>query len=158
MGLRAHIARFLAPEEFLELEEKKANADMLVNQRVADIVFQMNPFEPFMKKYLVAFPSEWENARPEDTLDSQGAMRLFMWAYGTKADPNFIYLTDWLRDQQGNNTLRKGKNDHEWFFGRAAIVTITLFIEEVGRLSSKYAEVMAGRDRSFDENLPVGEY
>lgn len=157
MSWRKSIARLLAPEEFVELEQKKANLDMQVNQRVADVLFRMDPFEPLLNKYNVVFPDKWE-VKPEDDLDTMGAVRMFMWAYGTRSDPNFLHLVDWLRNQQGNNTLRKAKNDNEWFFGRAAVATITLFVDEIGRLSSKYEEMMASRDKSFDANLPVGEY
>jgi len=158
MSWKSNIARLLAPEEFVELEKQKANIDLAVNQRVADVLFKMDPFEPLLKKYSVVFPDKWEERKPEDDLDTMGAVRLFMWAYGTRNDPNFKHLIDWLRNQQGNNTLRKAKNENEWFFGRAAVATLTLFVEEVGRLSSKYEEIMSRRDQSFDAHLPVGEY
>lgn len=158
MSWKANIARLLAPEQFEELENKKKDLDMLVNQRVADVLFKMDPFEPLLKKYNIVFPNEWEDRKPEEDIDSVGAIRLFMWAYGTKTDPNFLHLVNWLRNQQGNNTLRKARNENEWFFGRAAVATLTLFVEEIGRLSSKYEEVMSHRDKSFDAHLPVGEY
>lgn len=158
MSWKASIARLLAPEEFVELEKKKSDLDMQVNQRVADVLFKMDPFEPLLKKYHVVFPNEWEELKPELDLDSIGAIRLCMWAYGTKTDPSFLHLVNWLRDQQGNKTLRVAKNENEWFFGRAAVATLTLFVEEIGRLSSKYEEVMSHRDKSFDAHLPVGEY
>lgn len=157
MSWRSSIARLLAPEDFAALDLAKADLEMQVNSRVADVLFKMDPFEPLIKKYHVVFSEKWDT-KPEEALDTMGAMRMFMWAYGTRLDPNFIHLVDWLRNQQGNNTLRKAKNENEWFFGRAAVATITLFVEEIGRLSSRYEEIMANRDRSFDANLPVGEY
>lgn len=159
------IARVLCWKEFqaleqqkIELENERVEMQLRVNQRVADVLFKMDPLEPILKKYHIVFPAKWEDDKPEQKLDSMGAMRLFMWAYGTRSDPNFLYIIDWIRTQQGNKTLRKAQNTDEWFFGRAAVATMTLFQEEIGRLSAKYEEVMAHRDQSFDQNLPVGEY
>lgn len=157
MSWRHSLARLLAPEEFAELEKRKVDLDMVVNQRVADVLFKMDPFEPLLKKYNVVFSDKWDQ-KPEESLDSVEVMRLFMWAYGTRSDPSFMHLVDWLRTTQGNNTLRRAKNESEWFFGRAAVATITLFIDEVGRLASKYEEIMFSRSKTFDPHLPVGEY
>lgn len=146
------IARWLAPEEFAALEKQKAELEQAVNGRVADILFKMDPFEPLMKKYNVIFSEEWD--KPEDKLNDQSRLTLFMWAYGVKKDPSFIHLTDWIRNTQGNATLRKAAQNDEWFYGRAAIATITLFVSEVGRLASHYEKILAERNGAgFDQGL-----
>lgn len=159
-SLRQKVAMWLAPEYELslnkqrkELVAKEAELVLEVNRRVADIVAKMDPFEPFFKKYHVVFSKEW--AKPEDKLDTQSQLRLFQWAYGIDADPSFRYLVDWIRNTQGNATLRKAKNDNEWFYGRAAVVVVTLLVDEVTRLASHYRELMAKRGDSFDPHLPV---
>ena len=153
MTVRARIARFLAPSEFEELEKQKQLVDERVNQRVADFLLKMDPFEPLMRKYNVIFSDEWTH--PEDKLADRDRLGLFMWAYAANKDPHFVHVMDWIRNTQGNNTLRKGKHADEWLYGRASIATITLLIEEVGRLASKYEEYVSNRDAEFDKNLVV---
>lgn len=153
MRWREAIARILAPEVFVELAKKEEEVQMHINQRVAEVLLKMDPFEPFLKKYNVIFSEEWD--RPEDNLDERSKFRLTMWAYGTKKDPSFLHLINFLRDTQGNATLRKAKNDNEWFYGRAAIATLTLFVEEIGRLSSQFEETRSRKDQTFDEHLVV---
>lgn len=155
MSWRTNIAKLIAPEVFNELAEKKENLDERVNQRVADVLLKMDPFEPLMRKYNVVFSEEWQH--PEDKLDHMGKLSLVMWAHGLKKDPNFKHLVDWIRNTQGNNTIRVAKNDHEWLYGRAAIATITLLVDEIGRLSSRYEDMIEQRDSNFDAHLPVGE-
>lgn len=149
MTFREHIARFLAPEYFQE----QRNFTDQVNQRVADALFKMDEFEPFLRKYHVIFSADWQRA--EDRLDEASKMQLFMWAYGMERDPNFKYLTDWIINTQGNATITKAQTDSEWFYGRAAIATMRLFVREVGRLSSHYQEIMESRGQTFDEHLTV---
>ena len=166
--IRVAIAKWLAPDRELALDARSAgldvrqsaldlraqDLDLEVNNRVADIVMKMDPFEPFLKKYNVIFSKEYP--RPEDKLDSVSQLKMFMWAYGMYTDPSFRYLTSWIINTQGNATLRKGKTDPEWFFGRSAIVTIGLFVDEVGRLASHYKEILAKAEgETFDETLTV---
>lgn len=146
------IARFLAPHVFEALEKQKQELDLTVNNRVADVLFKMDPFEPLMKKYNVIFSKEWE--RPEDSLDDVSQLRLFMWAYGVEQDPSFKHVMDWIRNTQGNATLRKGGQEEQWLYGRAAVATITLLVREIGRLSTHYRERMR-KGEGFDEHLPV---
>lgn len=155
MSWRKGIARILAPEEFAALEKKKAEMDLIVNQRIADVLFKMDPFEPLLKKYNVIFSEEWTH--PEERLDDQSQIRLYAWAHGMEKDPSFLHVMNWVRNTQGNATLQKAKNDQEWLYGRAAISTITLLVKEVGRLSSKYKELLSVREKTFNENLPIGE-
>lgn len=159
MSWQATIARWLAPQEFEKLAKRQGDLDMEVNQRVADVIMHMDPFEPLLRQYNVVFPAKWsEDEKPEDELGSMQALQLYMWAYGQRTDVSFKHLTDWVRNHQGNATLRKGSQDKEWFYGRSAIATMTLFVREIGRLSSKYEEVMLRREPIFDAHLPTGEY
>lgn len=152
MKFGERVARLLSPDVFEALEKQGEELEFTVNNRVADALFKMDPFEPFLKKYNVIFSEEWD--RPEDRLDQISRIRLFTWAYGIEKDPSFLHLTNWIMNTQGNATLRKGKTDPEWFFGRSAIVTIALLVEEVGRLASYYRE-MIGKPEEFNEHLAV---
>jgi hypothetical protein len=164
MKFSERLARFLIPQEYQRLQSAIQAAESAITdaenrieqgtrQRVAEIILKMDPFEPLMKKCNVIFSEEWEH--PEDKLDSQSQLRLFMWAYGQKDDPSFNYLMSWIQNTQGNATIRKSTNEKEWFFGRACLAVMTLFVREVGRLSSHYEDLMRRREQSFDENLPV---
>lgn len=153
MTLRARIGRILFSKEYEDLEKQKIRIEERVNQRVADFLLKMDPLEPLMRKYHVAFSGD--NGRPEDRLAEADRLGLFMWGYATAKDPHFTRVMDWLRDTQGNNTLRKGKQSDEWLYGRASIATITLLVEEVGRLASKYEEYVSRRDVEFDNKLVV---
>ena len=153
---RHSIAAWIAPERAQALRvygEKLAKAEEIINQRVAMALMQMDPFEPFMKKYHGIFSKEYE--RVEDKLDEPSQIHLFTWAYGIKDSPEFKYLTDWILNTQGNNTVRRAKTEFEWFYGRAAIATIMLFIDEVSRLASKYQDILARKDQEFNSNVTV---
>lgn len=152
-GLRKKIAEALAPEHFNAVAKKQQDMDMLVNQRVAENLLKMDPFEPLLKKYHVIFSEEYD--KPEDKLNEPGQLGLFMWAYGMKGEPHFKHLIDWIRNTQGNATLRRAQNDHEWLYGRAAVATMTLFTAEVSRLAGRYEDILAKRKEQggFDEHL-----
>lgn len=161
MTLRERIAQWLAPERSRwldgfqkELFEKEKDIEMRVNIRVADIIMKMDPWEPLLKKYNVVFSQEYE--KPEDNLNPQSQIAFFMWAHGIAEDPHFKHLMEWYVNKQGNNTLRKGTNDNEWFFGRAVVATISLLVREVGRLSARYSEVLENRKpKGFNDKLAV---
>lgn len=160
---RLRLALWLSPEFQKRLDEAVGYAEQLrekdqlitetVNQRVADIITQMDPFEPLMRKYHGVFSKQY--TRPEDKLDEPSRIRLFMWAYGMENDASFKHLTDWIANTQGNATIRKASNDHEWFYGRASLAVILLFLEEVSRLASYYKAILAKRNREFDESSVV---
>lgn len=152
-NFRNKMAAYIFADEFATIAKRQGELDMEVNRRVADIVAKIDPFEPFFKRYNVVFSKEWE--RPEDRLNPQSQLQLFMWAYQVEGDPSFKYLVDWMRNTQGNATLRKAKNENEWFYGRAAVVVVTLLVDEVTRLASHYREILAKRGQSFDEHLTV---
>lgn len=158
--LRQKFAGFISPERerFLNVrmaaqEERERNTTAMINQRVAEIVSKMDPLEPMLKRYNIIFSKEYTH--PEEPLDGPSQFRLFMWAYGMKEDPSFKYITDWVRNTQGNATVRKAVGEEQWFFGRAMIASIGLIIDEVSRLASRYEDIVAKRDRSFDAYLPV---
>ncbi len=159
MKLVERFAQWLAPERearlnsrVAEFQKRERDFEMLVNNRVADIVMKMDPWEPLLKKYNIVFSDEWQ--RPEDNLDAQSQHILFQWAYGIKNDTSFNHLINYFLNTQGNNTVRRASNDNEWFFGRAAIATLLLFREELGRLGSHYEERLT-KGQTFDKNLAV---
>lgn len=154
--LRKKIVNFITPEPIVweSDEEKVANSiETQVNQRVAEALMKMDPFEPFLKKFHGIFSEEF--VQPEDNLSPQNRIRLFSWAYGAKDDPSFKHLTNFIQNVQANNTLRKATNEYEWFYGRSAIVTIELFVAQVGRLGRLYEEVVMRKTETFDLDLTV---
>lgn len=160
LTIRSKIAGWLSPEREARLNTDRArfqdqvrNFDYEVSSRVAEIILKMDPFEPLMKKYNVIFSEEWE--KPEENLDAPSQIRLFMWAYGIETDPSFRHLTDWIRNTQGNATLQKATHNDEWFYGRAAVATISLLVREVGRLASRYRDIKERKDDGFNEHLAV---
>lgn len=152
MRITEIVARVLVPEEFELLKKEREGIELEVNSRVADILFKMDPFEPLLKKYNIIFSEEWHNV--EDKLDPQSQIRLFAWAAAQESSTEFKYITNWIRNTQGNATMRKANADNQWFFGRAMVASITLFVEEIGRLSSRYRDMMQRPDE-FDTNLAV---
>jgi len=151
--MRLKIAKWLAIDYVQNLEERECTIEQTVNQRVATIVSQMDPFEPFLKKYHGIFSEEF--ARPEDNLNDQGKILLYGWAYTQVKDPSFRHLTEWIQNMQGNLTLRKAKNDHEWFYGRCAVIVVELLVKEVRRLAVNYEGLMVRKDKPFDDSLSV---
>lgn len=163
------IAEWIAPEyvraSIIQWEKATAEFDRVallekevalrVNQRVADVLSTMDPFEPLLRKYHVIFSPEYP--RPEDKLSAKSQYDFFVWAHFLEQDPNFKFLNDWIRNLQGNATVRQAKNSDEWFMGRAILATVTLYIREVSRLASRYKDIIAKRDGSFDAFLPVDE-
>lgn len=151
--LRSRIAKWLSPEYAKELEQKEKNIQQDINQRVADALMHMDPFEPFLKKFHGIFSEEF--VQPEDNLSAPNRIRLFSWAYGIRDDPSFRHLTNFIQNVQANNTLRKAKTDYEWFYGRSAIITIELFVAQVSRLARLYEEVVLRKAEAFDSDLTV---
>lgn len=155
-NIRKKIAELIAPEYVQEIEDMSKQMDGIeerVNQRIAKVLLDMDPFEPFMRKYHGVFSEQFEH--PEDKLDAKGQLLMKSWGYQQRNDPSFKFMTEWMLNTQGNNTLRKAKIDHEWFFGRACIVSIELFVRETGRLAGLYEELIEKDKNQFDENLTV---
>lgn len=160
-NLRSYIADVISPErnqshkiKVLHIQAREKDIDNEVNDRVATILSKMDPFEPLLRKYNIIFSEEY--LHPEDRLDDRSQLQMFMWAWGIESDPSYKYLIDWIRNTQGNATVRKSSTDQQWFFGRAMVASISLFATEVSRLSSRYKDILAERDgQSFDKNLPI---
>lgn len=148
------IRAFLFSDMLDGILAREKNIDNEINERVATILAKMDPFEPLLKKYNIIFSKEYE--KPEDRLSDQSRLQLFMWAWAAEKDPSFLFLTEWLRNKQGNATVRKSSTDQQWFFGRAMVASISLFVEEVSRLSSRYKDILAQQDgQGFDPHLPT---
>ena len=118
---------------------------MRVNQRVAEVVFQIDPFEMVMKQYHGVFSQDYEH--PEQRLDDRSKLQMMMWAYQQKTDPNFKYLTDWISNTQGNAMIRAPARSNEergevLMWGKAQIATMIFLVREIGRLSSLYEEIL----------------
>lgn len=143
----------LFASEFADLQKQREGLEMEVNRRVADYLAKMDPFEPLLRKYNVIFSEEYD--KPEANLNSQSQFQMFSWAYAQVTDPSYRHLMNWLRNKQGNATLQKGTHDGHYLYGRAAVATITLLVEEVSRLASRYKDIMAEKTGEFDRNLPV---
>lgn len=163
------ITRFLFPKqykEFLESKERlfqeRASVDKmrieienLVNQRVAQTLLQMDPFEPLLRKYKGSFSEVYE--RPEDKLDATGRMKLMMLGYHLNTDPSFKYFIQWMLDTEGNNYIRKGNPTPEsMLYSRAMLAAPTLMKREIRRLAALYEdEVERNKPEEFNEDVTV---
>lgn len=139
----------LAPRYFEE-------ADNRVNQRVAKIISEMDPFEPLMKQFHGVFSQEYE--RPEEKLSPQGQLGMAMWGYQQSRDPHFGYMTDWIMNTQANETLKRAPVTTERvMYGRAQISSMLIFTKEVKRLASIYEDIMnkSKEDPDFNDSAAV---
>lgn len=155
-NIRLAIANWIAPHDWPGVMDVQKSLDTIeeqINQRVAETLMKMDPFEPFLKKFHGIFSEQF--VQPEDGLSQPGKIQLFAWAYGNARDPSFKHLTNWLENVQANNTLRKAKNDYEWFFGRCAIVMMELYTDQVSRLARQYEELVLKKSESFNSDLTV---
>jgi len=140
--LRKKIAAFIYPEGVHE-----------VNLRVASIMSKMDPLEPVLKMYHGVFSEEYE--RPEDKLDKRSQLNMKMWANQMYKDPSFEYVTKWICDTFGNETIKRAPITVERVqYGRAQISSILLFRREIKRLSNLY-EDMLKQPEEFDEHATI---
>ncbi len=140
--IRKKIADFIYPEQIDE-----------ANLRVAKIIAGMDPWEPVLKLFHGVFSEEYE--RPEDNLDARSQMSLYMWANHAYKDPGFKYVTDWICNTFGNETLKRAPISAERTqYGRAQISSIILFKKEMKRLSNLYEESIKP-DGDFDKHITV---
>lgn len=135
------------------LDERERHIEQAVNQRVAEVLTKMDPFEPVMRMYRGVFGETFE--RPEERLDAQSILRLQTLGYTLADDPSFNYLCEWIMNSQGNETLTKAAVTPERIlYGRAQISGVLAFRKEVRRLSEAYKDVLDGRKASsFDPNI-----
>jgi len=142
--IRRKIAIFIYPEFVNES-----------NLRVAKMMAAMDPMEPVLKLFHGVFSEEYE--RPEDKLDARSQTSLKMWANHMYKDPSFKYITDWLCNSFGNETLKRAPISAERTqYGRAQISSVILFKKEIQRLSNLY-EDMIKPEEAFDKNLTVDD-
>ncbi len=142
--IRKKIADFIYPEQINE-----------ANLRVAKILANMDPLEPVLKMFHGVFSEEYE--RPEDRLDDRSKMNLMMWAHQMYKDPSFKYVTDWICNTFGNETMKRAPISAERTqYGRAQISTMILFRKEIKRLSNLFEEATKP-EGSFDKNAITEE-
>lgn len=148
-----HIIRKLFPKPFEAVAEKEKQLDAAIGQRVAQTLAKMDPFEPLFKEFHGIFSEEFE--RPEEKLDTRSTLSLTMWAYQQSTDPSFKFLTNWVMNTQGNETLKRAAVTPERIlYGRAQISSTLLFINEIKRLGALY-EDMLKKDQPFDGVVTV---
>lgn len=153
---RKQLASFISPEYRQEIEIDRKEIDMVVNQRVAKIITEMDPFEPLMKEFHGIFSEEFEH--PEYKLVPQDQISMWMWGYQQKNDRHFKYMTDWIMNTYGNEAIKKGHPTPETIlYGRAQISSMILYRKEVGRLSSLYEDLLEKRkgNPGFDPTKSV---
>lgn len=148
-----HIIRKLFPKPFEAVAEKERILNATVGQRVAETLAKMDPFEHLFKEFHGIFSEEFE--RPEEKLDTRSRLSLTMWAYQQATDPSFKFLTNWVMNTQGNETLKRAAVTPERIlYGRAQISSTLLFVNEIKRLGALY-EDMLKKDQPFDEVATV---
>lgn len=145
---RIKLAKLLAKKHIESLENS-------INQRVAEIILKMDPFEPFFKEFGGVFSKD--HPRPESKLDTRDSLLLKSWAYKTHDDPGFIFLCEWLMDKQGQDAIKKGNpTDKTILYSRALISIIMSFQEEVRRLHGIYESELNSRgEEEFDTTVTV---
>lgn len=150
--LRIQLARLLARDYLVDVDNR-------VNQRVADMILKMDPFEQIMKKFHGIFSEEFE--RVEQKLSDQDRIRLSMWAYHEKEDPSFRYFSDWIMNSLGNQTFKSSARSNKelgevLMYGKAGIAAMLLYKKEIGRLSSLYEEILQKKNEgNFDSVISV---
>lgn len=132
----------------------------IIDRRVAEIMFQMDPYEPLMRKFKGTFSSMY--AHPEDNLSDPSKMRMLMLGYQLDDDPSFKFLVDWIMNTHGNQVLRQEKVTREnaldvLLYGKSAISNMILLKREVGRLSSLYKEIIGKNEPSIISDSVAGE-
>lgn len=158
-GLKKKIARWLTKDYVVSLEAEHAKrllaVDMDVNVRVAKIISEMDVFEPLMKKYHGVFSEDLEH--PEERLDYPSRLQLYMWGWQQKTDPSFMFITNWIMNTQGNETLKHAPvTTDRILYGRAQLSTMLLFRNEVERLSNLYQEDKLRREGvTYDVTVAV---
>ena len=139
-NIRKKLANYIYPEGVRE-----------VNLRVAEIINKTDPLDPVLKMYHGVFSEEYE--RPEDKLDKRSQLNMKMWANQMYKDPSFEYVTSWICNTFGNETLKRAPISVERTqYGRAQISSILLFRREIKRLSDLY-ENMLKKPEDFNENI-----
>lgn len=146
--------KLYAREEAIAAKEK--DIDDETNRRVAATLMKMDPFEPLLQKYHGAFGKDY--SRPEEKLNAQSQMQMFMWGHAQQSDPSFKHFIQWVLDTEGNKMVRLSNPTPETIlFSRAMIAAPMLMRREVDRLSGRYEDMMAAlkEGRDFDPTVAV---
>lgn len=156
--VRKTIAYWISPElkrEKEELVKIAREAQGKADRKFAELVFKMDPFEPIMRQFHGVFSSQYEH--PEDNLNPQSQFILKSFGYKVRDDPGFKFITEWIMNTQGNETLKRSTPTPERIlYGRAQISGILAFVNEIGRLASLYEEDIEKKQRGdFDGELSV---
>lgn len=141
-------------EHAVEAREKDIEDE--INRRVAATLMKMDPFEPLLQKYHGTFGKDY--MRPEERLNKQSQMQMFMWGHMQHGDPSFKHFIQWILDTEGNKMVRLSNPTPETIlFSRAMIAAPMLIRREVERLSGRYEEMMLAlkEGRDFDPTVAV---
>lgn len=151
-SLLLKLGRFIVRTEMRELKEALSKSENETNQRVSKILSEMDPFEPLMKEFHGIFSKDFQ--RMEEGMDERSQLQFFMWAHRQCNDPYFKYATEWVMNTAGNETMKKAPiSAQRTMYGRAQIANMMLFRKEIGRLSSRYEEILEnGKPKWFDEH------
>lgn len=140
-------------KERVRLAEREANITNEVNQRVAQTLAQMDPFEPLLKEFHGIFSEEHE--RVEDPLDEKGQLSMKIWGWQNAESPAFKRMTEWVMNTQANESLKRAPVTPERIlYGRAQISGMILFVREVKRLSEAYKDMLQ-KPGEFDASTPL---
>lgn len=131
---KTKIARSLVPEYFRDFDDK-------VNQRVANVMLSVDPFEALMKRFHGVFSKEYQRA--EEQLDDRSQLQMMMWGSQQCRDPSFKYMTEWVMNMQANETLKRAPvTEERILYGRAQVSCMLLFVKEVERLGLLYDDYL----------------
>lgn len=146
--LRIKLAKWLAKKYIESLENS-------VNKRVADIVLNMDPFEPLFKKFGGVFSKY--HPRPETNLDERSQLMLETWGWQQNRDPAFEYMYDWIMNKEGQDAIKKGNPTPETIlYSRALMATMVLYKSEVERLSGLYEDrLKKNKETNFDTAVTI---
>lgn len=134
------------------VEELERSFDQRVDQRVAKIIADQDPFEILLQNFKGTFAKEYE--RPEERLNEQGQIAMRLWGYQQSHDPSFNHVTEWIMNKAGNQLIQKGfPSVDRQLFARAQISTMLLLQKEARRLSSLYEEMIGREDAFISDSL-----
>src|SRR5664279_750227 len=101
--MRNRLLKWLARDYVATLEQ---SFNERVDQRVAKVLTERDPFEPLLQNFKGTFSDEYE--RPEEPLNAQGEIAMKLWGYQQTHDPSFKHVTDWIMNKAGNQLINKG--------------------------------------------------
>lgn len=165
INLRKKLACFISPEYrdeadeilvkgTLKLEKEKKEIDSILNQKVAETLLKMDPFEPLLEKFHGVFSEYYKNI--EDRFDQPSKLRLYIWAYGQHNDPQAKYFSDYIMNTAGNAMVNLTNPTPERIgYFRSQIANEILRNKEIGRLSLHYEEIIKRKDEEFDSSVGV---